>query len=492
MNPPRHPKGWRRHLYTLGVKLFLAIAGANIVLVVAAYQIYSHSFDRGLLEYLNKADEARLTPLIQRLADGYREHAADWTWIADDKPRWQSMLREEVLGNSRYLRHPHGERPMAGEERSAPPPALTIDPRMLLLDRDGEVLIGPADRVEQALRKTIEVDGEVVGYLAYIPRLAMVESLEQVFQRQQAHRFLAIAIGMLAAVLINAALIAHWLARRLNALRNGANRLAEGDYGTRIAVVGHDEFAQLSTDFNNLASALESVQRSRRQWIADIAHELRTPLTTLRAEIEALQDGVRPLTRAGLNSLAQESNRLTRLVEDLHLLSLSDLGALRYHFAELDLGEVVRDCLEASQQTIAEGGLAVELSLASDVLIHGDEIRLQQVLGNLLQNTLRYTDPPRRLRIELTRQHGEACLRWQDSAPGVDPQHLASLTERLYRVDEARDRASGGSGLGLAIANAIIEDHGGRLEGGHSPLGGLSWRIQFPLPHMSLSESHHD
>ena len=489
MNPTHRVTGWRRHVHTLGVKLFLAIAGANIVLVVTAYQIYSSSFDRGLVEYLNKTDEARLTPLIQQLAEGYREHKG-WLWISQDRQRWQNMLRE-VLGNSRYLRSPQDmldTRP-ADMNASRPLPALTIDPRMLLLDPSGNVLIGSAERVNQAQRKPIEIEGHVVGYLAYIPRLAMVESLEQVFQAQQARSFLAIAIGMLAAVLINAALIAHWMSHRLEALRRGANRLAEGDYGARIAIVGHDEFAQLASDFNDLASVLESARSSRQQWIADIAHELRTPLTALRAEIEALQDNIRPMTPGVVNSLAQEIGRLTRLVEDLHLLSLSDLGALSYRFTTLDFAELIRESLEANQQTIAEHELTVELSLDAGLLIRGDGERLGQVFANLLQNTLRYTDPPRHLHIELIRQDGFAHLVWEDSSPGVSEQQLASLTERLFRVDESRARASGGAGLGLAIAKAIIEGHGAHLESGHSSLGGLRWALQFPT---TSPENRHD
>ncbi|MDR0440116.1 MAG: HAMP domain-containing protein [Candidatus Accumulibacter sp.] len=477
---------WRRRLHTLGVKLFLAIAGANLVLVVAAYQVYSRSFEQGLVEYLNTSDEARLAPLIQQLAAGYRAHRG-WAWIAEDRQRWQGMVRE-VFGSGRFYRPRENPRTPPGAGRRDLPPALTIDPRMLLLDSEGAVLIGPAERAEHAVREPIEIDGEVVGYLAYVPRLAIVESLEQVFQERQARRFLVIAAGMLAAVVITAALIAHWLSRRLDALRHGANRLAEGDYGARIAVVGHDEFAQLAADFNDLASALENARRSRQQWLADIAHELRTPLTALRAEIEALQDGVRPLTPAGVNSLAQETERLTRLVEDLHLLSLSDLGALNYRFAPLMLGKRVRDCLDAGQGMIAEQGLSVELSLEPDLAILGDAVRLGQVFGNLLQNTLRYTDPPRRLRVTLAQRDGFASLLWEDSSPGVDSERLANLTERLYRVDESRARASGGSGLGLAIAKAIIEGHGGRFEGGHSALGGLRWDIRLPLAGKGATE----
>lgn len=482
-----HLAGWR-YLHTLGLKLFLAIAGANIVLVVAAYQIYSSSFDRGLVEYLNKADEARLTPLIQRLADEYREHG-DWAWIAEDRQRWQGILRE-VLGNGRLMRSASTPPSAADDKRQEPLPTLTIDPRMLLLDARGGLLIGgPPEKLARAQRRPIAVDGRTVGYLAYVPRLAMIESLEQVFQEQQMHRFLAIAIGMLAAVLINAALIAHWLSRRLDALRHGANRLTEGDYSTRIPVVGHDEFAELATDFNNLASALASAQQSRQQWIADIAHELRTPLTTLRAEVEALQDGVRPLIPAGVNSLAQEIGRLTRLVEDLHLLSLSDLGALSYHFTPLDLAKRVHDCLDASRQTLAGQQLDIELRLVCGLMVRADAVRLGQVLGNLLQNTLRYTDPPRRLRITLTQREDTARLIWEDSAPGVGEAHLANLTERLYRVDDSRARASGGAGLGLAIARAIIEGHGGQLECGHSPMGGLRWHIDLPLARRSTESA---
>src|SRR5690606_15748250 len=106
-------------------------------------------------------------------------------------------------------------------------------------------------------------------------------------------------------------------------------------------------------DFNHLAQALEAARRGRQQWIADIAHELRTPLTSLRAEIEAVQDGVRPLSRSSIDSIAQEVQQLTRLVEDLRMLSLSDLGALTYHKEPVRLAEVIEDALVAGRAAIA-------------------------------------------------------------------------------------------------------------------------------------------
>ncbi|MCW5881058.1 MAG: HAMP domain-containing protein, partial [Anaerolineae bacterium] len=274
-----------QRLDSLRVKLFMAIAGANVVLVMVAYAIYGWSFDQGLVDYLNRADEARLSPLVTRLADGYRRHG-DWRWISEDRQQWHDLVRE-VLGVGRMPRR-GPEEAKDGVARPRPPvvpgnreggrPPLTIDPRLLLLDARRDVLLGPAERAGLAVLRPIKVGEQIVGYLGYVPRLQVVTSLEQIFLTQQNRRFAAIALGLLAAVLLNAALIAHWLSRRLHALSDGAAALAQGDYAVRIPVSGHDELAQLAVDFNHLAQALEAAQRMRQQWIADIAHELRTPL----------------------------------------------------------------------------------------------------------------------------------------------------------------------------------------------------------------------
>lgn len=491
-------------LDSLRVKLFLAIAGANFILVMAAYLIYGWSFDQGLVDYLNKSETARLDPLVARLADGYRQNGS-WDWLTRDRGAWPDLVRDE-LGAGRLVRMnddrsrgegPRGDAPRAedrgrdtdrarSDERGrrdfdgAPLP-LTIDPRLLVLDADGTVLIGVRERVDQAMRKPVTVDGRAVGYLAYVPRLQMVASLERVFSAQQNRRFGAIAIGMLAAVLVTAALISQWLARRLGALSRGATALTQGDYATRLAVHGDDELARLAGDFNRLAAALEAAQQARRRWIADIAHELRTPLATLRAEIEALEDGVRPLSVENVGSLAQEAGKLTRLVEDLRMLSLSDLGALTYRRETLVLAEIIEDCLASQRAAIEAKPLAVDVELDATIRIHADPERLAQVFANLLQNTLHYTDAPARLQVRLAAGDGRARVTWSDSSPGVAPEDLPRLTDRLFRVDGSRARSSGGSGLGLAIVEAIVTAHDGRLSAAPSPLGGLAWMLDWPL-----------
>lgn len=480
--PPGNWAAWRRRLDTLRVKLFLAIAGANMLLVLGAYVIQGWSFDQGLVEYFNRADEARLAPLVTRLGAGYREHQG-WAWVSEDRERWFDVLRDAGLGRPR--RPPdedaHGPRPPPPPPaEEMPPPPMTFDPRLLLLDATREVIVGPPERGPQAVLKPIEVDGRVVGYLGYVPRLQMVTSLEHWFSAQQSRRFAVIAVATLVAVLLTAALIAGWLARRLQPLRLGAHALARGDYAGRIPVVGQDEMSQLAHDFNRLAEALDAARRLRQQWLADIAHELRTPLATLRAEIEALEDGVRPLSRESICSLGQEVAQLTRLVEDLRLLSQSDLGELSYRRERVELDELIDDALAVAGAALRERGLTLEARLEPGVEVLADAERLTQVLGNLMQNTLRYTEAPGRLEVSLRRLGDEALIVWEDSPPGVPTADLPRLTDRLFRVDDSRARASGGSGLGLAIVKAIVEAHGGRLSPSASVLGGLRWDIVLP------------
>ncbi|MEO8315660.1 MAG: ATP-binding protein [Pseudomonadota bacterium] len=524
---------------TLGVKLFLAIAGANLVLVMAVYLGYSWSLDKGLVDYVNQSERARLNPVTLRLALGYQEHG-NWKWLEENQRKeWYGLLREEMggfrdpssLGNRDQRRPertdlPKDERPKEepgrvqpatveqpkaanapvrddrgavnperGVQREQRPlskgpsvaPLLTINiGSLMLFDRNDSMVIQSfvptqTTMLAQAEKLPITVNGNTVGFLGYIPSLRLVQSMESQAAQYQSRSLIVIAIGMLAAVLLNATLISRWLSRRLRALGHGAAALARGDYRTRLPAHGNDEVARLAGDFNHLAHALEAAQLGRQRWIADIAHELRTPLTSLRAEVEAVQDGVRPLTQASIASVAQEVHQLTRLVEDLRLLSLSDLGALTCRKEPEQLAEIIDDALSVGRTAIKEKGLQVQVHLDQSIQVDADADRLGQVFGNLLQNTLRYTESPGRLVIRAAIDGMNARIEWEDSSPGVADADLHRLTERLYRVDESRTRASGGTGLGLAIVKAIVDAHGGRMQPGHSSLGGLRWSIWLPL-----------
>lgn len=462
----------------LYVKLFVVIAGAIAVLTLAAYLVFSWSFERGFVQYLHRADEARLELMIDRLAEVYVKEGG-WSALAGDRQRFTDLARQTL-----------GVPQPAGEQQRPQPRALplTIDPRLLLFDRDRSRLIGRPESAPSALLKPIEVEGQVVGFLGYVPRPEVAASIERVYVKRQHVAFGSIAFGMLVAALALGAGLAHWLTRRVHALARGTNALIRGDYQVRLDARGHDELSQLARDFNALAETLAAASQARRQWIADIAHELRTPLSVLRAELESLEDGVRPLDQAAVASLSGEAARLARLVEDLHTLSMSDVGALSYHKEPVDMAEVIGDVLDAQRRAISERGLELETHLAEDAVVLADETRLAQVFANLIQNSLRYTDAPGKIAIRLRRTGERVIVDWEDSAPGVPAEELARLTERLYRVESSRSRAGGGSGLGLAIASAIVEGHGGTLTARLSQWGGLA--IEIVLPAHKGSNSH--
>jgi two-component system sensor histidine kinase BaeS len=432
-------------LDTLRVKLFLAIAGGTAALALAAYLVFSWSFDRGFVAYVNQADEARLQPLVERLAQGHAREGG-WAWVAKDRRRWFELLRETL---------------------DVPP--VSIDPRLMLFDADRSRLIGREESVPRAVLKPIRENNRTVGYLGYVPRPEALESIERLYLQRQHLAFGAIALGLIAAALVLGAGLAYWLSRRIRAIAQATAGLIQGDFDVRLAPAGNDELARLARDLNTLAETLAAARLARRQWIADISHELRTPLSILKGEIEALQDGVRPLGRDALNSLAGDTARLSRLVEDLHTLSLSDLGALSYHKEPVDLAEIVSEVVDARRTA-----LSVVKDLEPSPLL-GDADRLGQVFSNLLENSLRYTDVPGKISVST----GKGFVIWEDSSPGVPEAELPKLTERLYRVEGSRSRNGGGSGLGLAIARAIVEAHGGTLTAAASPLGGLRIELRF-------------
>ncbi|HEX5121914.1 MAG TPA: ATP-binding protein, partial [Rhodanobacteraceae bacterium] len=174
-----------------------------------------------------------------------------------------------------------------------------------------------------------------------------------------------------------------------------------------------------------------------------------------------------------------ECERLGGLIEDLYQLSLADVGALEYRFEQVDLGEIVHDALDLSHRACESAGLALE-GETEPIAIRGDARRLAQLVANLLANARRYTDAPGRIRVVAQPTRDGARLVVEDTAPGVPPDALPRLFDRLYRVEASRSRAAGGAGLGLAICRAIVQAHGGRIDATPSPLGGL--RIVVDLP----------
>jgi two-component system sensor histidine kinase BaeS len=349
---------------------------------------------------------------------------------------------------------------------------------------DGRPILGPPD-APPGLEHAVMLEGEKIATIRLRPLQVAVGANANAtgFLEKQIHAILWLAAILIGMSVLLATLLARHLLRPVAALRDVTGRIAKGDFEARAPLVSQDELAELALHVNAMAEALEQNERQRRRMVADISHELRTPLTVIRGEIEALLDGIRQADPGALESLHAEVLRLNKLVEDLHQLTLADAGGLSYHWQDLDLAELLDPLFKRMQLRAESVGLSLKWKLAEDgVLVKADPDRLTQVVVNLLENSIRYTDAPGRIEASLVYTANKAELVIEDSSPGAPPEDLPHLFDRLYRVDSARTRslAKGGSGLGLAICKALVEAHGGTIEAMESRLGGVCMLITLP------------
>jgi signal transduction histidine kinase len=298
-------------------------------------------------------------------------------------------------------------------------------------------------------------------------------------------RLVAVQAGLLSGGI--ALLLALFLSGRLidpiQRLRQAAVRLAHGDMSQRVEVRGRDELSGLGEAFNHMAGTLESVEQERKALTADIAHELRTPLAIQRAQLEALQDGIYPLTPENLQPLADQNYQLTRLVDDLRILALADAGELRMEWKQMDFPALVGQILEQFKPKLDVRQVRLEYSpepFESCARLMVDPGRVEQILANLMSNALRYTPPQGLIRVSLSCKNQQAVLAIHDSGPGIPEEALQKIFQRFYRGDRSRSREGGGTGLGLTIARQLAQAHGGDLTAANDPQGGATFTLTIP------------
>ena len=518
---------------TLARKVFLALAGLLAALLLVFVGLSRLGLQRGLGDYVAEIELARMDWLATRLELAYARNGS-WQFLQQNPQAWTQLqmpgegpadtgtgprdgrARPPPPGGPRPPEPPPGGPPHPGggmtaqldllPERYAPPPppdapddprarSDSVYARMALLEPQTLTLLAgnPIDSVA-ALKRPLLHQQQVVAYLAIAPLSSTRTDAGRAFIAQQS-TFVVVSglVGLALALLISWQLTRRWLAP-IRALMDGAKAVAQGRLETRVTVRGHDELATLTSTFNAMAQQLMDTQTNHQRWLADVAHELRTPLAAMRAEIEAVQDGVRPFSAPTAQRLHRQVVRLGQLVDDLRLSmneAASPGAALQDGVRPLDTLLEAAKLLESRfQQANLTLDLAALTQLAQQThcVMRADPARLHQVFVNLLENSLQYThaggsvqvaailqpaSPPQQLDAQL-------LIRIDDSAPAPSANDLPRLFERLYRGESSRDRKQGGSGLGLAICQSIVQAHGGSMAASVSPLGGL--RISLVLP----------
>ncbi len=481
-------------------KLFIALFTSAALVLLLILGLAKISIGRGFEDFLAERERILMPEFAAELGAWY-EARGDWTALKQNPRRFYQMLNSTLItlrqGNrlpgldqtdpdrARRLpaKPPGKEGPVRGRDRHRQQHEEgALHRRVFLLDEAYRTVIGHSSRSfprDQLIR--VEADGAVVGWLGVVSPRAMLAPAERAFlNRMQRALWLGLGLGLIVAAVL-AWILARHLGQPVTAAASGIRKLASGDYSVRVDTRGTDEIAQLGDDVNQLAHSLSENRSARQRWMADMAHELRTPLSIIQGELEAIDDGVRPLDQTSLKSIEEEIGNLGKLVDDLHQLALSDSGALAYRMQSLDFNDLLESCVDSTLHLADEKGIEIRMNLPrSPVSIVADELRMRQLIRVLLDNALVYTDSPGVVELALSRQAGLARLVISDSPPGVPEEECEKLFERLYRRESSRNRNLGGSGLGLAIARNIAEAHGGKLTAQPGHLGGLSVRLTVP------------
>lgn len=304
-------------------KLFFAIL-LVVMLVLAISMVLSRlSFQQGFTQYIEEVKLKRLDGFRLALSEQYREQKS-WAFLQENPRLWHQLLVESNMLPPRLPRGPDGpgfgrrgagprgggppSELAAADERHPPSPPRFMRERLGLLDAARAQVIGPPPTTKHRLLP-IQLERQVVGYLTlriFTPRRT---ELDQQFEQQQFDNLLLTALLSLLIAIIAALLLARLFVRPISGIAKMARQLTAGQFEVRIEKIRRDELGDLAADLNTLVETLEQNQRSRRQWIADISHELRTPLTVLRGELEAMEDGVRPLNRESIQSLSLEDRK---------------------------------------------------------------------------------------------------------------------------------------------------------------------------------------
>jgi two-component system, OmpR family, sensor histidine kinase BaeS len=432
----------------LRTRVFLTLMSVSVVLVLTMALLFQLGFERGLDRFLGERQQAVLQELAQDFAD-YHESHGNFAGI-----------------NLRLL--------IWAQEGAGP----RLPRNLVLLDEDQERLLGPDIPLDTLILQPVVAANELVGWVGVPSGSRHRDRLASNFRNSQVDTLIRIILPALILALLGTWWLSRQLLKPIEQSAALARRLSDGEYQSRLPVQRADELGELMHGMNRLAHSLAESSAARERWLADISHELRTPVAILQGELEALVDGIRPADPERLASLHSEVLHLHHLLNDLHDLALADAGTLRYRFSRLNLSDLIQDATRALAGRLKDHQLTLQLNIPTSIMIDGDPTRLRQLLDNLLDNSIKYTDPGGELKLTLNKS-GQRCeLVLEDSAPGVSEADNGKLFERLFRVESSRNRELGGAGLGLALCQRIVEAHRGSIVSAPSSLGGLQITVR--------------
>lgn len=464
--------------YRLSVFVFFSFALTSVVSALAIAAVLSFNLNRGFSDYVVAYDQAQLDRLVERVerrAEALPQDEATIANLFSDHVAAQDMRRQRSSEESLLSRGPGRKPPQSFRQR------------LMGFDADAEKVFGPRPPPQGRARLSVSereviVNGRKIGSLTLLPLGQTPDGVNARFLENQYRTG-----GLFIVMLLILSLLPAWFAARnagsiVRGIKEATGDIVSGSYRKRAPDSSIKEVSEITGNINLLAEELQRLADLRRKWLAETSHELRTPLAAMTAEVDALADGVRSYSPDAIVSLQEEANNLGRLVNDLHFLAVADLSAPSYKFETLDPIALCCDTVDRFKARADNAGLTLELDvqIQKPLVTTWDKGRIEQVLSNILINSLRYTDAPGKVLVSMRETPTAVVLTVEDTPPGVGPEDLKQLFEPLFRVDATRNRATGGTGLGLSVTQTIVQMHGGSIDASASDLGGL--RITVTLP----------
>jgi len=477
----------------LSVKIFitfLLVTVTSSLLIVVSVKVSNRYFKN----YAQQKDMKKLEYLADAVAKFYSENNG-WDLLLQNPDLWRYFLNS---GSSKadLVNPSQAGRPPLESTITLRPPSLdrvspmpiwdpqNLGPRVSLFDANKNRIAGPEGPINEYDTLPIIVDNVTVGWVGLKTKRGADDTIDQEYLEKQSMIILVTGGIILLAASFFALIFSRHLLRPIRLLADATKALTQRNFGVRIQVQSSDELGNLAERFNFMAKKMEDYEQNQLRWLSDISHELRTPLSVLIGEIEALQDGVRKADERSLKSIGDEAKHLEKLVNDLHVLSLAEAGAISMKMVSLKPVTILSQAIYHFQNRIENSGMTVDLRMepnGDELKVTGDPHRLVQLFSNLIENALVHAEKPGRLIIKQAHIKDKITIIFEDTGPGVPEDALPRLFERLYRADSSRSRSTGGSGLGLAICKSIVELHHGNIQAQNGDEGGLKIEITLPL-----------
>ncbi|MEQ6375624.1 ATP-binding protein [Bacillaceae bacterium S4-13-56] len=435
------------------LKWKIVIGFTVVVIIIGVFQgiYFQYKIEQKFEEYILETESEKITPLKNDLLESF-DYYGEWRnpeeilyyYQTSTMGMGQNRMRQGMGMNSAHYS-------LANKD------GVVIASTM-------EHMVGELESDLTGMKESLILNGIKIGSLIISEPLnnRLMEIQNQYILTVKESIFYGTLLMVVTAALL-AFVLAAKMTRPLHYLMSSIEKISKGEHDYRVKLKTNDEFEQLGYSFNNLLDQLEKNEKIRKMLVDDVAHELRTPLTILRGKLESIQEGALEPSEETILRLHDEVYRLSRLVNELQQLSLTDAGILPLNKIKTNIGELIERVMEQLQWLADEKGITLYFDKPSTpCILSVDQDKMTQVFINLIGNALQHTNENGKVNIFIGSAQNCYEIEISDDGPGIEEEHLQYIFERFYRTEKSRTR-SGGQGLGLSIAKGYVEAHGGKI-----------------------------